>query len=118
MKTPVDSWLYADTDEPDVRFTLANERTFLAWVRTSLAFLAAALAVDALEVGDDPTLRRLLCLTLGVLALVAVGHGWWSWARSERAIRRDQRLPRQRAPIPFAILAALAIALGTALAMG
>jgi len=28
-------------DEPDYRFTLANERTYLAYVRTSLAFFAA-----------------------------------------------------------------------------
>jgi putative membrane protein len=31
-----------DTREPDYRFTLANERTFLAWIRTALALLAAA----------------------------------------------------------------------------
>lgn len=29
-------------DEPDARFTFANERTFLAWIRTSLALLAGA----------------------------------------------------------------------------
>ena len=32
-------------EEPDPRFTLANERTFLAWIRTSLAFLAGGIAV-------------------------------------------------------------------------
>ncbi|MGA9680044.1 MAG: DUF202 domain-containing protein, partial [Mycobacterium sp.] len=31
--------------EPDYRFTLANERTFLAWQRTSLGLLAAAVAL-------------------------------------------------------------------------
>ena len=30
--------------EPDYRFTLANERTFLAWQRTSLGLMAAAVA--------------------------------------------------------------------------
>lgn len=30
-------------DTPDYRFSLANERTFLAWIRTALAFLAAAI---------------------------------------------------------------------------
>ena len=34
--------------EPDYRFTLANERTFLAWVRTSLGLLAAGVAVRQL----------------------------------------------------------------------
>jgi putative membrane protein len=33
--------------EPDPRFTLANERTFLAWIRTSLALLAGGIAVEA-----------------------------------------------------------------------
>lgn len=32
--------------EPDYRFTLANERTFLAWVRTGLALLAGGLLLD------------------------------------------------------------------------
>ena len=47
--------VYGVGDEPDVRFSLANERTFLAWVRTSLALLAAGVALEALvvvQVGD------------------------------------------------------------------
>ena len=40
--------VYGTGSEPDPRFSLANERTFLAWVRTSLALLAVAAAVDAL----------------------------------------------------------------------
>ena len=30
----------SEGDDPDYRFTLANERTFLAWIRTALAILA------------------------------------------------------------------------------
>ena len=30
--------------DPDYRFTLANERTFLAWIRTALALSAGGLA--------------------------------------------------------------------------
>lgn len=41
--------VYDDGDEPDPRFTLANERTFLAWVRTTLAMLAGAVALHSLE---------------------------------------------------------------------
>jgi putative membrane protein len=42
--------------EPDYRFTLANERTFLAWQRTALGLLAAAVAAVQLlpEVGVTP----------------------------------------------------------------
>ncbi|MEU2778677.1 DUF202 domain-containing protein [Streptomyces sp. NPDC007162] len=36
---------YGEGEEPDYRFSLANERTFLAWIRTGLALLAGAVAV-------------------------------------------------------------------------
>jgi putative membrane protein len=36
-------WL--DGVEPDQRYSLANERTFLAWIRIALAFVAGAVAV-------------------------------------------------------------------------
>jgi uncharacterized membrane protein YidH (DUF202 family) len=35
-------WLYGEGSEPDYRFSLANERTLLAWVRTALAWSEAA----------------------------------------------------------------------------
>src|SRR3984893_15268857 len=38
-------WCPVAEGEPDYRFTLANERTFLAWQRTALGLLAAAVAV-------------------------------------------------------------------------
>ena len=106
MWAAFDAWLYADTDEPDVRFTLANERTFLAWVRTSLGLLVAAMAADALHVGADTWLRLALCLALTLLAVGGVAHGWWSWARTERAIRRCDPLPRRRAPVPLVLVLA------------
>jgi hypothetical protein len=34
-----------DEQEPDYRFTFANERTFLAWIRTALALIAGGVAV-------------------------------------------------------------------------
>lgn len=47
--------------EPDYRFTLANERTFLAWIRTALALIAGGVAVAQL-------LPRFRCR--------GVGTGW------------------------------------------
>ncbi|GGG47219.1 hypothetical protein GCM10011374_07040 [Kocuria dechangensis] len=67
--------------EPDPRFTLANERTFLAWIRTSLAFLAGGIAVEAFTEDLFPapmrTVLAVVLLLLGVL--ISAGAGWaWS----------------------------------------
>ncbi|EGD42680.1 inner membrane protein YidH [Nocardioidaceae bacterium Broad-1] len=107
----LDSWLYSETEEPDVRFTLANERTFLAWIRTSLAFLAVAVAVDTLAVGGGTALAVLAPLSLAILAAGCAAWSWWSWVRSERAIRRRAALPTRRAPLPlvFGVLGSVAL---------
>ena len=86
-------WVYDEGTEPDPRFSFANERTFLAWVRTSLALLAAGVALEALPVDIEQTPRRWLALLFIVLALLAGGTGWWRWAQAERAMRRDEKLP-------------------------
>ena len=56
--------------EPDPRFTLANERTFLAWIRTSLAFLAGGIAVEAFT--DDLFPAPVRTVLAGVLLLLGV----------------------------------------------
>jgi len=37
---------YEEGETPDYRFSLANERTFLAWIRTGLGFFVSAIAID------------------------------------------------------------------------
>jgi putative membrane protein len=86
-------WVYDEGTEPDPRFSFANERTFLAWIRTSLALLAAGVALEALAVDIDQAPRRWLAMLFIVLALVTGATGWWRWARAERAMRRDEKLP-------------------------
>jgi putative membrane protein len=86
-------WVYDEGEEPDPRFSFANERTFLAWVRTSLALLAAGVALQAFPVPIAPTPRRLLSVLFVVLSIAAAVVGWWRWARSERAMRRQEPLP-------------------------
>jgi putative membrane protein len=86
-------WVYDAGEEPDPRFTLANERTFLAWVRTALAMFAGGVALHALEVPSTGWLRRVLVLVLlGVGGLVCV-FALVRWARVERAMRLRQPLP-------------------------
>ncbi len=86
-------WVYDAGDEPDPRFTLANERTFLAWVRTSLAMLAGGVALQALTTSGPHGLRTALGVGLvGLGGLVGVGS-FVRWARVERAMRTHQPLP-------------------------
>ena len=86
-------WVYDEGADPDVRFTMANERTFLAWIRTSLGFLAAGVAVDVLDLDLSTTLQRALAALLLLLGLVCAVTAWVRWARTERAMRRHQSVP-------------------------
>lgn len=79
----------ATDHEPDYRFTLANERTYLAWIRTSLALLVGGAAVTQLLPSLGPTpLRYLLVLGLVGLAFVLAASSYHRWMRVDRAIRR------------------------------
>jgi putative membrane protein len=85
--------VYDGGDEPDPRFTLANERTFLAWVRTALAMLAGGVALHALPVPGADWLRTLLVVGLIVLGALICALSFVRWARIERAMRTHQPLP-------------------------
>jgi len=93
---------------PDYRFSLANERTFLAWIRTGLALIAGGLAcAQFLPPLPIEHLREGIAIALlvlgGVVALRAVDH----WARTERAMRMGTDLPASRFPAVLAIVVAL-----------
>ena len=85
--------------EPDYRFTLANERTFLAWIRTSLALIAGGVAVvQFLPAFGIAGVRHALSVVLtaggGVLAVLAVTR----WQRVQAAMRDGRDLPPTRIP--------------------
>lgn len=80
--------------EPDPRFTLANERTFLAWTRTSLAFLAGGVAIEAFPIaGLGPTVRMWLAVFVIAVGMVIAGGAAFRWVRVERAMRDGHPLP-------------------------
>ena len=92
-RSRISRWLLPHGSEPDPRFTLANERTFLAWVRTSIALLAGGVALDAVGLDADRGLQTVLSVTLVVLGLGCAATAWLRWARAERALRRGDPLP-------------------------
>ncbi|MGY1743316.1 YidH family protein [Blastococcus sp. SYSU D01050] len=100
--------VYAVGSEPDARVSLANERTFLAWVRTGLALTAGGVALEALDVPVAGGLRLAAALVLVVLGTLAPALAWSRWAAVERAARLAR-------PLPASVLGPV-VALGTTLA--
>lgn len=106
-------------ETPDYRFSLANERTFLAWIRTALALVGGGFAVDqflpdlrwAVRVG-----MALALLAVGAACAVrAVNH----WAKCERAMRRGEDLPLSRFPVVLtAGVALVAVAMMAVVLLG
>lgn len=89
--------------EPDYRFTLANERTFLAWIRTALALLAGGVAVlqvvPVLWPGWAKNTVGLVLILLAVLIAALAPH---RWRQVQQAIRRGRPLPPPRLPLLLA----------------
>lgn len=90
--------------DPDVRFTYANERTFLAWNRTALALIATGLAVTSLlPKFNVPGGRRLVGVPLIALGAVIAIASFRRWLANERAMRTGQSLPPSSLPRILAI---------------
>ncbi|GLY71584.1 YidH family protein [Amycolatopsis taiwanensis] len=99
---------YTEGQEPDYRFTLANERTFLAWLRTALALIAGAVAlaqlVPSFSVGG---LRTGLAVLLAVTGTVLAAFSYRRWAQVQRAMRHQRPLPMDWLPAAVGAIAAV-----------
>jgi inner membrane protein YidH len=106
MESPPDEpqrWprsVYERGSEPDPRYTLANERTFLAWIRTSLALLAGAGALDALDLPLPDVLQRVTAGWLALIGLLCAIQSWRTWTQTERALRTGRPLPGSVGKLP------------------
>lgn len=101
-----DTWVRSVGADPDPRFTLANERTFLSWITTSLGFLGVGLAIGTL-VPERSTALRVLATAWILVATVLALRGLVRWFKVERAIRLGSPMPLSSS-IPF-VAAALAM---------
>ena len=82
--------------EPDARFTLANERTFLAWIRTALALVAGGVALETLGLDLHAGLRL-----AASLVLIVAGSG--EPLRSARSMRIHQAHAIRGSSVPATI---------------
>jgi putative membrane protein len=107
-----------DGEAPDARFTLANERTFLAWIRTSLGLVAAAVGLEAFAPEVVPeVVRTPLVVVLLVVAAGLAGYAFRRWLTVEGAVRTGRPLRGSPATVVLAALIAVAgIVLAAAIA--
>ncbi len=99
--------------EPDYRFTLANERTFLAWIRTALALAAGGLG--AIGLLPDYAGSELLGVALLGLSFLTAASAYRRWALNERSMRLGEPLPPSRLPMLMAFGTAIVACVAAAL---
>ena len=105
--------------EPDPRFTLANERTFLSWSRTALALVAAGLAIVQLlpPFPGVPAGRHLLGVPLIIAGATIAVAAYVEMTRNQAALRRGEPLPRSVLPQLLAVVISVVAAAAAAVVL-
>lgn len=101
------SSVYGVGTEPDPRFTLANERTFLAWIRSAIALIAIGVAISELGIGKNEILRGVVIVALIAIGVLLAIFSFVRWMNIERAMRESKPLP--------SLISGLGLALGFSL---
>jgi putative membrane protein len=91
--------------EPDYRYTLANERTFLAYIRTALGLDAAGLGAAQFLPPSAAYLRSGIAVLLVILGIAVAMLSYRRWSTAEKAMRRGRPLP----PVHIALLLGIGI---------
>ncbi len=99
--------VYSVGTEPDPRFTLANERTFLAWIRSAIAVIAIGVAINELGVGSSDNFRTVVVVTLIGLGVILSIFSFVRWMNIERAMRTSMPLPSLLSGLGFAVAVAV-----------
>jgi putative membrane protein len=101
----------------DYRFSLANERTVLAYLRTALALDATALAVAHFLTIGPAWLIATLAVLLALAGLWTGGAAVVRFRRVQAALERDEALPPARVPVVLGITLGLCSLLALVLAI-
>ena len=102
-------------EEPDYRFSLANERTFLAWIRTALALLAGGVLLEQFATRLRPHIVLVgLAVALALLATVLCASAYIHWRSNEIAMRHRRSLP---GTVAIPLTAAISLGVAAAIAM-
>lgn len=107
--------VYGIGDEPDARFSLANERTFLAWITFALASISLGVGLESFALNLRPVCRLAASLLLIALGTFIPIQAWFGWQRVERSLRRGEPLPslwHGMLTVAGVVLAGLLVALG------
>jgi putative membrane protein len=103
--------VYDEGREPDPLYSLANERTYLSWLRLAVTLLAGAVAINRLFLEHPWFGSEVLALVIVVIAFATCGLAVRRWWVTERALRRRQQLPGFGAPL-LGLMAILLVGAG------
>ena len=101
------SSVYGIGTEPDPRFTLANERTFLAWIRSAIALIAIGVAINELGIGKNDILRAVVVISLVAAGVILAVFSFVRWMNIERAMRESKPLPSLISGLGLALIFSL-----------
>ena len=105
-------WWPTEGNEPDPRWSLANERTFLAYERTALGLVVAGFAVAGSHAfTDTPAWVAVIGLPLIILGAAVGLEGRTRFLAAQRAMRNGEplRAPSAATFLPWGIAAVAVI---------
>jgi putative membrane protein len=104
------------SDEPDVRFSLANERTLLAYQRTSIGLVGAAVAVAHFL--EDEVLALLLAGVLLLTGAATAIGGYQRYRAADKAIRGGHPLGSSTTAVLLSVGLVAAVGVATVYVLG
>jgi putative membrane protein len=106
--------------DPDARFLLANERTLLAWIRTSVTLQAGGVGI--LHFATSLTWNGVVGLALLLVGALSGLGGYGRYRAADRAIRRGELPPSSLTPegiaLAVVVLALLLLAVAVSSELG